>query len=82
MKKGTSTGPNICSICKRKKEVAIRGQIEKGTTCGHNKCTFEKEIQAVLLAQKKVTILSPLVKTKCKIKILSPITPQQDGKQD
>ena len=69
MKKGTSTGSTICSICKRKKEVAIREQIEKGTACGHNKCTFDKEIKVALEGKKKIKILAP-VTTIPKIKIL------------
>ena len=81
MKKGKSTGPNICNICKRKKETAIREQVERGSSCGHNKCTFDKEIKTAIQTGKKIKILSPL-KTIPKIKILPPIIPDKDGKQE
>lgn len=81
MKKGISKGPTICSVCKRKKEVAIREQIEKGAGCGHNKCTFEKEIKAALDGKKKIKILAP-VKSTLKIKVLPPIKPNPDGKHE
>lgn len=74
MKKGTPAGPNICSVCKRKKDTAVREQVEFGAPCGHNQCSFDKEIKAALQAKKKIKILPP-VKLVKKIKILPPITP-------
>ena len=81
MKKGTSTGPTICNICKRKKEAAVREQVQKGSSCGHANCTFGKEIKAALEGKKKIKILAPL-KPALKIKILPSITPKTDGKQE
>jgi len=81
MKKRTSTGPTICNICKRKKETAIREQLQNGSSCGHANCTFSKEIKTALEGKKKIKILAPL-KTQLKIKILPSITPNPDGKQD
>ena len=80
MKKGMTKGPTICSICKRKKEVAIREQVEKCAGCGHNKCTFDKEIRAALQAGKKIKILPTLEKA-YRIKIHPPLIPEEDEKQ-
>ncbi len=81
MKKGTSTGPTICNICKRKKEIAIREQSEKGSGCGNNKCTFDKEIKSALESKKKIKILAP-IKVTHNIKILPPLGQKQDGKNE
>jgi len=81
IKKGISNGPTICSVCKRKKEVAIREQVEKGTSCGHGKCTFDKEIRAALEGKKKIKILAP-IKSTHRIKILPPLAKELDGKKE
>lgn len=81
MKQGISKGPAICNICKRKKEVAIREQVEKGSRCGHNQCTFDKEINAFLEGKKKIKIVVPN-RLPHKIKILPPITPNPHGKHE
>jgi len=78
MKQGKATGPTICGICKRKKEVAIREQVEKGSCCGHVKCTFDVEIKQALQYKNKIKIL-PKIKPKYKIKILSPMKKNEDG---
>jgi len=78
MKKGTSTGPTICNICKRKKEAAVREQMQKGCSCGHANCTFSKEIKTALEGKKKIKILTPIRPT-LKIKILPPIALKPDG---
>ena len=78
MKKGTSAGPTICNICKRKKEVAIREQTEKGCSCGHSKCTFATEIEAALEGKKKIKILAQ-IKPAFKIKILPQIPSKRTG---
>jgi len=80
MKKGKATGPTICGICKRKKEVAIREQVEKGSSCGHVKCTFDIEIQQALQDKNKIKIL-PKIGPKYRIKILPPLKKKEDGKK-
>jgi hypothetical protein len=54
MKKGISNGPSICNVCKRKKEAAIREQVQKCSGCGHASCTFSQEIKDAL--KKKIKI--------------------------
>lgn len=81
MKKGIPKGPTICNICKRKKEVAIREQVEKKAVCGHAKCTFAKEITSALEGKKKIKILKPF-KQNHKITILPSITRIPNGKQE
>jgi len=80
MKKGQATGPTICGICKRKKEVAIREQVEKGSCCGHTKCAFDIEIKQALQGKNKIKIL-PKIEQKYRIKILPPLKMNEDGKK-
>jgi len=80
MRTGTPSGPNICAVCKRKKDTAVREQVEQGSPCGHNGCTFDKEIKSALLARNKIKILPPLIKTKHKIRILPPVIPKKNEK--
>jgi len=71
MKTGESSGPMICLICKRKKDIAIREQKEAGQTCGNKGCLFIKEIQQAIDERNKIRILPS--KTVNKIKILPSI---------
>jgi hypothetical protein len=81
MRKGTPSGPNICAVCKRKKDTALREQFELGFPCGHNQCSFGKEIKAALLARKKIKILPPSAPVR-KIKILPPLDTGKSENKD
>lgn len=81
MRKGTPSGPNICTVCKRKKDTAIREQVEQGSPCGHNQCSFDKEIKAALQARKKIKILPPVAPVR-KIKILPPLNTGKSENKD